>query len=187
MADFGSLTDEELATLVQGNNHEAFGVLVDRYQGKLLRYGRRFLAGTDYVDDAVQDVFIKAYENIRSFDTSRKFSPWVYRIAHNAFLNIVRNRQREPLQFLDLDTLVAHPAYEYDPAEEEERREMQRLLQDGLETLPPRYKEVMILYYLEGQGYQDISDILHVPIGTVGVRLRRAREALKKHVSQHRK
>lgn len=184
MENLDSLSDEELARLVQGNNHDAFGVLVDRYQNKLLRYGRRFMAQTDHIEDVVQDVFIKAYENIRGFDASRKFSPWIYRIAHNAFLNTIRNRNREPLQFIDLDALVAHPAYEYDPAGEEEHKEMQKLITEGLEALSPQYKEIIILYYLEEQSYQDIADILRVPIGTVGVRLRRARAALKKHVSQ---
>ena len=59
-------TDEELATLVQGNNDEAFGVLMNRYQPKLLRYGRRFLVNGDHIEDVVQEVFIKTYQNIKS-------------------------------------------------------------------------------------------------------------------------
>ncbi len=180
------LTDEQLAVLVQGNNHEAFGVLMDRYQSKLLRYGQRFLSHTGHIDDVVQDVFIKTYQNIQGFDASRKFSPWIYRIAHNAFLNSVRDSSRESVAFVDFDALVAHPAYEYDPAEEEERAQTARLVEEGLESLPAAYKEILILYYLEGQKYQDIADILHVPLGTVGVRLRRAREALKKHISKNK-
>ena len=174
--------DEVLAVLVQGNNKEAFGVLMDRYQTKLLRYGRRFLVHDDHIVDAVQDVFIKAYENIQSFDARRKFSPWIYRIAHNAFVNEIRRIKREPLIYLDLDTIVAHPTYEFDPATQEERTNMQTLIDRGLDTLTPSYKEVIILYYIENLSYQEISDILQVPVGTVGVRLRRARQALKEYV-----
>ena len=66
---------------------------MDRYQAKLLRYGRRFLAQDDHIVDVVQDVFIKTYENIQSFDATRKFSPWIYRIAHNAFVNEIRQKK----------------------------------------------------------------------------------------------
>lgn len=175
-------SDEALAALVQGNNQEAFGVLMDRYQAKLLRYGRRFLAQDDHIVDVVQDVFIKAYENIQSFDATRKFSPWIYRIAHNAFVNEIRRKKREPLLYLDLDAILAHPSYEFDPAADEERAQMQTLMNKGLDALAPAYKEVIILYYIEELSYQEISDILQVPVGTVGVRLRRARQALKDYV-----
>jgi RNA polymerase sigma-70 factor, ECF subfamily len=177
-----SRTDEALAALVQGNNQEAFGVLMSRYQAKLLRYGRRFLAQDERIVDVVQEVFIKTYENIQSFDAARKFSPWIYRIAHNAFVNELRKKKREPLMYLDLDAVLAHPSYEFDPAADEERAEIKALMDKGLDALTPAYKEVIILYYLEEQSYQEISDILQVPVGTVGVRLRRARQALKEYV-----
>ena len=177
-------TDEVLAALVQGNNQEAFGVLMDRYQAKLLRYGRRFLAQDDSIVDVVQDVFIKAYENIQSFDATRIFAPWIYRIAHNAFVNEIRRKKREPLLYVDLDAILSHPSYEFDPAADEERTQMQTLINRGLDALAPAYKEVIILYYIEDLSYQEISDILQVPVGTVGVRLRRARKALKDYVER---
>ena len=177
-----SKTDEELALLVQGNNQEALGVLMDRYQAKLLRYGRRFLANNDHIEDVVQDVFIKTYENIQSFDATRRFSPWIYRIAHNAFINEIRRQKREPLMYMDVDAILAHPSYEFDPAADEEREEMKTLMNKGLDALSPTYKEVIILYYIENLSYQEISDVLQVPVGTVGVRLRRARKALKEYV-----
>ncbi len=175
-------TDEVLAELVQGNNHEAFGVLMDRYQAKLLRYGKRFLANDEHVVDVVQDVFIKTYQNIRSFDATRKFSPWIYRITHNALVNEIRRKKREPLTYMDLNTILEHPSYEFDPAADEERVQTQMLITKGLDVLSSTYKEIIILYYIEDLGYQEISDILHVPIGTVGVRLRRARKVLKDYV-----
>lgn len=181
-AEHNSMSDEALATLVQGNNHDAFGVLMDRYQAKLLRYGKRFLAREENIDDVVQDVFVKAYQNMRSFDAARKFSPWLYRIAHNAFVNEIRRKKREPLLYIDLDAILAHPSYEFDPAADEERVQMQSLMNKGLDALGSAYKEVIILYYIEELSYQEISDILQVPVGTVGVRLRRARLALKEYV-----
>lgn len=175
-------TDEELATLVQGKNEEAFGVLMSRYQPKLLRYGRRFLSENAPIEDVVQEVFIKTYQNIQSFDASRPFSPWIYRIAHNLFANTLRHNSRSPFITVDLDAFSAHVAYEIDPAGEEEREQTKTLIDRGLDALVPIYREIIILYYLEQLSYQEIADVLHVPLGTVGIRLSRAREALKKYV-----
>ncbi len=176
-------TDEELATLVQGKNEVAFGVLMSRYQPKLIRYGRKFLSEKAHIEDAVQEVFIKVYRNIQGFDATRSFSPWIYRIAHNMFVNTMRQNSRLPFVTVDLDLFSAHAAYEVDPAGDEERMEMRALVERGLEALSPNYREVIILYYLEQLDYQQIADVLHVPIGTVGVRLHRARETLKHYVA----
>ncbi|MFZ2500919.1 MAG: RNA polymerase sigma factor [Minisyncoccia bacterium] len=177
-------TDEELAALVQGKNEEAFGVLMSRYQAKLLRYSRRFLSEEAPIEDVVQEVFIKTYQNIQSFDLTRSFSPWIYRIAHNLFVNTIRYNSLRPFIAVDLDAFSAHTAYEIDPAGDEEREQTKTLIDQGLAKLTPAYREVIILYYLEQLSYQEIADVLHVPVGTVGIRLRRAREALKKHVER---
>ncbi|MBU6388469.1 RNA polymerase sigma factor [Patescibacteria group bacterium] len=178
-------TDEELARLVQGKNEAAFGVLMSRYQPKLLRYGRRFLSDNAPIEDVVQEVFITMYQNIQSFDATRPFSPWIYRIAHNMFVNALRSHSRLPFVTVDLDLFSVHAAYEIDPAGDEEREEMRALIDRGLKELAPIYREVIILYYLEYLSYQEIAEVLHVPVGTVGIRLRRAREALKKHVTRN--
>jgi RNA polymerase sigma-70 factor (ECF subfamily) len=86
---------------------------------------------------------------------------------------------------MDLDTLVMHPVYEYDPAEEQEKKSIKALVESGLEMIPELYKEILILYYIEELSYQEIADILHVPMGTVSVRIRRGKEALKKKL-QHK-
>lgn len=182
MEDLGHKTDEELAGLVQGKNEPAFGVLMSRYQPKLLRYGRRFLSDNAPIEDVVQEVFIKTYQNIQSYDVTRPFSPWIYRIAHNMFVNMLRSNSRLPFVTVDLDLFSAHTAYEIDPAGDEEREHARTLVDRGLKALAPIYREVIILYYLEHFSYQEIADVLHVPVGTVGVRLRRAREALKNYV-----
>lgn len=177
-------TDEELAALVQRKNGEAFGVLMNRYQGKLLRYGRKFLSEVAPIEDVVQDVFIKTYQNINSYDTKRPFSPWIYRIAHNLFVNALRSHSRLPFVTVDLDLFSSHAAYEIDPAGEEEREATRAFVERGLSALSPMYREVLVLYYLEDLSYQEIAEVLRVPLGTVGIRLFRAREALKKHVER---
>ena len=99
---FNHLADEELARGVQQGNLYLFGLLVERYEHKMMRYARRFLFGYHDAEDMVQEVFIKAYTNIRSFDSTRRFSPWLYRIAHNEFLNALRKNNTIPCHSLIL-------------------------------------------------------------------------------------
>lgn len=176
--------DEKIASRVQAGDTEIFGVLVDRYEAKLLRYGRKFLARQEDIQDIVQDVFVSTYQNMQSFDTSQKFSPWIYRIAHNAFVNGLRRKERAPLISIDFDTLVSHAIYE-DPAESErEQKDMRILIDKGLQNLSPKYREVLVLHYFEEMSYKDMADVLQVPKGTIGVRLKRAKEALKAALSE---
>lgn len=178
-------TDEALAKKVQGGDRDAFADLVERYEAKMLRYGHRFLSSRDDIDDIVQDVFIKTYQNMQSFDTAQRFSPWIYRIAHNEFVSELRKSSRRPYVPFDFDALVSHTVYE-DPVEEErERAEMLQMIEAGLEKISASYKEVLILHYLEGLGYKEIADIIQVPIGTVGVRLKRAKESLRKVMKEN--
>ena len=91
------LRDEDIATQVKNGDIDVFGILVDRYEAKLLRYGKKFLAREEDIKDIVQDVMVSAYQNIQSFDPYKRFSPWMYRIAHNAFVNGLRRQERGPL------------------------------------------------------------------------------------------
>ena len=172
------LKDEEIAKLVQGGNRQAFGVLVERFGPKLLRYARKFLFDYSDAEDQVQEAFIKAYMNIQSFDSTRAFSPWIYRIAHNQFINAIKKRGREPVAFIDLDVVMPFLRSEADPRNDADRTEMRQLLDRGLSKLNAKYRETLVLYYYEDLDYQQIAEVLHVPISTVGVRLLRAKKAL---------
>lgn len=175
-----ALSDEEIAKRVQGGDQELFGTLMERYEAKLSRYGQKFLASPDNIDDIVQDVFISAFQNINSFDISRRFSPWIYRIAHNAYVNALKKNSRMPISLFDFDALVSHTVYE-DPAElERERKDIKQMIESSLSKVPAKYKEVLLLRYFEDMDYKEIAEILEIPIGTVSIRIMRARDALKK-------
>jgi RNA polymerase sigma factor (sigma-70 family) len=172
-------TDEEAAQRVQGGDREAFGLLLERYESKLRRYGRKFLARDEDIEDITQDVFMKTYENLQSFDTSQKFSPWIYRIAHNEFVNALRKQKRTPVVLVDFDTLLAHPVFEDPVPKEKEQAEMKEMLEQSLSKLKDKYREVLVLYYIEELSYKEIAEVLQVPTGTVGIRIKRAKESLK--------
>jgi RNA polymerase sigma-70 factor (ECF subfamily) len=172
-------TDEALAERLQKGDKSVFVFFMQRYETKLLRYGRKFLPRTEDIQDIVQEVFLSAYVNIRSFDTDQKFSPWMYRIAHNAFVNELKKNVRNPLLLIDFDTFLSHIAYNDPDETERERADMRVLIDKGLEEISPKYREVLILHYLDELGYQEIADVLRVPVSTIGVRLKRGREALR--------
>lgn len=176
-------TDEDLARLVQKGDMGALTTLITRYEGKLLRYGRRLLPHEHNIEDTVQDVFVSVYQNIKDYDSTRKFSPWIYRIAHNAFVSVLRAKIRGPVYLEDFDRIIPHAVYEDPIAKEKESEEMRVLIEKGIDQLSPIYREIVLLYYFEDLSYQEISDVLHIPMGTVSVRLARARETLKKQLS----
>jgi RNA polymerase sigma-70 factor (ECF subfamily) len=172
-------TDEDIALAVQNGTTELFGTLVKRYEAKIARYAKKFLFTFTNAEDIVQDVFVKAYINIRSFDPKRRFSPWLYRIAHNEFINAIKKKGSERLTFFDSDTLFPHPVYEDPDESRHERDKIKKILDACIQELDPKYREPLILYYYEDVEYQEIADILQIPVSTVGVRLKRGRERLK--------
>jgi RNA polymerase sigma-70 factor (ECF subfamily) len=178
--------DEEIATQVQKGDIESFRVLVERYEPKMTRYAKRFFFDGDEGKDLVQEVFIKAYVNIQSFDASRRFSPWIYRIAHNEFVNNIKKRQKERdnVSIFDFDLLFPHLAAKETADDGFNKAEMKSMLDRSLSELGPKYKEPLVLYYFEDMDYREIADILHIPISTVGVRLQRGRAMLKKIVKE---
>ncbi len=172
-------TDEAIAARVQAGEVDSFGELILRYEAKLKRYARKFLSSNDEIDELVQDVFIKAYMNIQSFNPALRFSPWIYRIAHNTYVNELKRKSRIAFSFFDPDTIIPQffAAETADSAvlEDELRGEIDSLLKE----LPVKYREVVVLHYFEMLSYQEISDILQIPVTTVGVRLNRARARLR--------
>lgn len=177
------LSDEAIAAAVQRGDGEQFGELISRYEDKLKRYARRFLAREDEIEDLVQDVFIKSYTNIQSFDTSLKFSPWIYRVAHNTFVNELRRKERYGSTVFDTDALFALlPAKEQSDAnmlQEDDKH----LLGESLLQLSPKLREVLVLHYFEDLSYKEISDILQISTTTVGVRITRARSKLQQIIT----
>ncbi|HEX3095801.1 MAG TPA: RNA polymerase sigma factor [Patescibacteria group bacterium] len=174
------ITDEAISRQVQDGNIEIFGILVERYEPKLQRYAKRFLLGHEDAQDIVQEVFLKAYTNMQSFDATQRFSPWIYRIAHNEFINSIKKKGREPLSYFDPDTLFPHPVAKEQPEKELHSKELKDMLDKCLDKLDPKYREPLVLYYYEDLDYQSIADILRIPTSTVGVRLNRGKVALQK-------
>ena len=174
-------SDESIVLRVQTGDHEAYGEIIKRYEHKLARYGSRFIGSHDVRTDIVQDVFVKAYMNLQSFKTNERFSPWIYRIAHNSFVNEIRRASRYSLldTILDTDTLLPHLTAPETADQDALAREEVLAMETQLNALKPAEREIIILYYFEELSYDAISDVLKIPTSAVGVKLHRAKRKLK--------
>lgn len=172
-------SDEDLAKKVQNGDLAAFDLLLERYYKKISRYGYKFLLGKTDIEDVTQEIFLKAYSYIKSFDPSRRFSPWIYRIAHNEFINIGKKIKGEPLDFFDFDSFFPHPKTSKTAENEVDEHQLKEMLDKCLDQLTAKYREPLVLYYLEGLDYKDIAEVLKIPVVSVGVRLNRAKKQLQ--------
>ncbi len=181
MIEMVEISDAELVRATLADT-AAYGQLISRHEAKLRRYVRRILAGqTSATDDVLQDVFIKAYLNLNDFDQSRAFSPWLYRIAHNEAVSHLR-KSSAGIQLVtgeDAQVLLDQFADPEDPASLFWRNRSYDQLQKSLGKLDAKYRDVLVLRYLEGQSYDDISEILRLPSGTVATLLKRGLARLR--------
>jgi len=163
---------------------EAFGQLVERYQDRLIHAISRYLGSVEEAHDVAQDAFVQAYTRLASFRGEAAFYTWLYRIAFN--LAMTRVRRRRPMQSLDQakDRLGNEPIDVGATAETGILREEQaRVVHMALGQLDEEFRQVLVLRELEGCTYDQISQILEVPVGTVRSRLYRARIQLRDHLA----
>ncbi len=181
MHETGEKSDEELARL-SVSQKEFFGVLIGRYETALARYIRRLGAHDEEdVVDILQETFIKVYRNLNEFDTSLKFSSWIYRIAHNEAVSWFRKKHVRPEGHLiaDSDTVLMFSESEEWGSEHRFDASLNaKALEEALSTLDQKYREVVVLRFFEHKEYDEISDILKIPIGSVGTLLHRAKKQI---------
>ncbi|UFT99545.1 RNA polymerase sigma factor SigW [Radiobacillus kanasensis] len=173
---------------VKKGDHSAFEDVVSFYQNKVYQICFRMIGNKHEAEDLAQEAFIRAFVNIQSFDSKKKFSTWLYRIATN--VTIDRIRKKKPDYYLDAEVKGTEGLDMYSqlssdqplPEEELESLEMQTYIQNEIMALPPKYRSVIALRYLDELSLLEISEILDIPVGTVKTRIHRGREALKKRL-----
>lgn len=167
-------------TLTEKDN---FALLILRYEEKLSRYLRRLgVYSPEDRQDLLQDIFIKVYRNLNAFDTNLSFSSWIYRIAHNETMSWFRKRSVRPEHFMvsDSDAVLGMLASTDDSEALHATQEVGEEIQKGLALLPEKYRDVLTLRFFEEKSYEEIADILQVPLGTVATLVHRAKERLRK-------
>ncbi len=171
-------TDEELVALTL-IDREQYACLIKKYEAPLARYVRR-IAGLsdDDIADVLQNAFINAYRNLNDFDPTLKFSSWIYRIAHNEAISHHRKRIARPqtISVEEGDDVFELLASEVDVPRDVDRKMAARRIRSILDVMDPKYRDVLVLKFLEDKDYREISDILQKPMGTVATLINRAKK-----------
>ncbi len=178
---------ERLVERAKTGDREAFGRLVDEYKDRIYSYVCRMLGDPYEAEDVTQEAFVRAYRSLPRFRGASSFHTWLYRIASNLAIDVVRRRRRAEAT-VSLDEPLDSDDGEYDreipdesggPEDSSTTRETQVAVRRAIMDLPEKLRDVMILYELQGESYEDIAEILDVPLGTVKSRLFNARSRLK--------
>lgn len=179
------MTDEQLVQQFQKGDPSAFNELVRRHQQTVYGVCRRFLGNDHDADDAAQEVFVKAFNTLHRFTAKARVSTWLYRIAVNHSLNVLRSRRRNNrLQFfsqLSSDDLhLVHHLTDDEPNRRLEQDERTERVQRALAQLNDDLRSVVILHRYEELSYQEIAEVLGVSVRAVESRLFRAKQKLAK-------
>lgn len=187
---YEQMSDEELAGS-SIKSEDAFLCLMKRYEQPLFRYIRRITnVREDEAEDLLQEIFIKVYRNLNGFDSNLKFSSWVYRIAHNEIISHYRKGEQNRFSIeLDADNEAKSIAgLLTDTLNVESRyldKEKAKTVRMALEKLPSKYRNILVLRYFEDLDYNEISDILEKPPGSVATLINRAKSKFKKIAKQY--
>lgn len=169
---------EELGWIEQSlaGDKQAFALLMQRYTGAVFGLCYRMLGNAQDAEDAVQEIFLRAYSRLDSFDRTRKFSTWLLSIASNYCIDRLRRRR---MNWLTLDDVAfSLPSDKPGPERSALENERRAIVQDALQRLPENYRLVTVLRYLSDLSYDEIAQVTGLPESTIKTRLYRARAML---------
>jgi RNA polymerase sigma factor (sigma-70 family) len=146
----------------------------------------------DEAQDLVQETFIKAFSSLKSYNPSYRFTTWLYKIAANSSIDHIRKKRLQtfsldqPIDTRDGQVEVEVADMSYHPERDLADKQQRTSISDAIDSLPDKYRQVIIMRHQEDKSYEQIAEILHVPVGTVKARIFRARELLKKKLKMLR-
>jgi RNA polymerase sigma-70 factor, ECF subfamily len=194
--DYSKLTDQQVVELARTGRETAFRELIGRYQRPVFSLIYRIVRDRERAEDLAQDTFIKVLNALGRYDPSYKFSSWIFKIAHNTALDQLRKKQPETLS-LDgsphARTSVEAAASAVTPASDEQtpeeytlNRELGSEIERALGELRTEYRTAIVLVHVEGRPYEEVAQIMDVPLGTVKTYIHRGRNELKKQLEHLR-
>lgn len=181
--ELDSKTDEEIIDLII-ENQNYFYIIIERYGKKLLNYIFRISNVTqEEAEDILQEVFIKVYLYINSFNKDLKFSSWIYRITHNLLIDKIRKEKFViKINSEDKDKIIEKIKFDFNIEKEIDNTFLKNNIEKIFSEMDTKYREILELKYLEEKDYNEISDILKKPTGTVGTLINRAKKQFKEIV-----
>jgi RNA polymerase sigma factor (sigma-70 family) len=184
--------DHQLIRDALGGDQDSFSKIMEKYKDSVGNIIYRIIHDKDELDDLTQETFIKAFASLKSFNDQYSFATWLYKIATNNCIDYLRKKK---LKTFSINRNIEHEegssafelpdtSYEADRYLIEEQRK--RVIQDAINSLPEKYKMVITLRHQEEKNYDEIAEILEIPIGTVKAHIFRAREMLNKYLKDKR-
>jgi RNA polymerase sigma-70 factor (ECF subfamily) len=185
-ASASSLEDDALVSEALAGREDSYSKLVDKYQKPLYFHIRKMIKEVELVDDLVQEVFMKAFHNLNSYSNEYAFSTWIYRIATNHTIDYLRKKKLQtlsidqPYKTKDGDMEMQLPDESFSTDQPVMKKERKAIVQEAIDDLPEKYRLVIEMRHMEEKTYQEIAEILDLPLGTVKAHIFRARELLYK-------
>jgi RNA polymerase sigma-70 factor (ECF subfamily) len=196
-----ALTDEELVARARARDGAAFEALVDRHEEKIYRVAMRFVRNETDAREILQETFLSAWRNLDSFQGKAQFASWLYRVAVNASLMLLRSQKRHPQvavddvadETLDEAARTAGPGlglgggddWSKRPDEQLQSEEVRHAIQTAVDGLPESQRSVFLLRDVDGLSTEETGELLGVTVPTVKTRLHRARLALREAISRY--
>lgn len=187
--DYTALEDREVVSLACNGRERAFKELLTRYERPVFSLVYRMVRDRSLSEDLAQETFIRAFNAIDGYDPRYKFSSWIFKIANNLTIDHLRKRK---LDTISLDgspdatsdeeisrTRVTAVSSNETPDMYVENRELGNQIEDAIAKLRPEYRTAVLLRHVEGHSYDEVADIMELPLGTVKTYLHRARSELK--------
>ena len=194
--DYKNLTDQEVVARARQGRETAFRELIGRYERPVFSLIYRLVRDRERAEDLSQETFIKVLNALDRYDPSYKFSSWIFKIAHNTALDQLRKKEPDTLS-LDGSphaetaaeaeaSTVTVTSDEPSPEDYAAHRELSGVLDKAISKLRPEYRTAIVLCHLEGRPYEEIAEIMDVPLGTVKTYIHRARHELRHHLEHLR-
>lgn len=186
--DERKIEDQRLIKLAREGDQKAFETLLKKYRNLVYHVMIKMVRNPQEAEDLSQEAFIKAFNALASFNEEFAFSTWLMKIATNNCIDYLRKKKLrtysidEPLQYKEEQVQIELPDHDPTPEKSLLNEERSKLINEAIQSLPPRYRHVIVLRHQEEKSYEDIAEILKLPLGTVKARIFRAREMLNKKI-----
>jgi RNA polymerase sigma-70 factor (ECF subfamily) len=180
--------DQEIIEAIRGGKVRRYAVLVDRHKDRAMTLALRLVGNRGEAEELVQDAFFRAFRNLEQFRGEAKFSSWFYRILYNVCMTRIQRRRRID-GTVDIQDESTFNARELEPGIQErmEADEVREILQSEIEHLPDAFKVALTLFYVQEMSYEEMAQVLELPLGTVKTNLSRGRTLLRKRVFERMK
>ena len=178
--------DEKLIADALKGDQKAYTRLVEQHKKAIFHIINKIVRNDEAANDLVQETFMKAFSSLATYRSEYRFSTWLYKIAANASIDYLRKRRihalslDRPMETKDGTVEIEVPDYSFHPELDLMRKQQRVSIDEAIDSLPKKYRDVIVYRHKDDKSYEEIADLLDIPVGTVKARIFRARELLKK-------